>query len=110
MNYEIRAIPNFIREAKQLSKKYRSLRTDLEKLKAQLLHNPKAGTPLGNSCYKVRMSISTKNRGKSGGARIITHIIAIDELQGEIYLLSIYDKADKDSIPDHEIRNLLKEI
>ncbi|WP_439696059.1 hypothetical protein ACFGVS_25420 [Mucilaginibacter sp. AW1-7] len=110
MNYEIRVIPNFAREAKQLSKKHKSLRADLENLKVQLLQNPKMGTPLGNSCYKVRMAISTKNKGKSGGARVITHIISVDQSEGKIYLLSIYDKADRDSISVSEINNFLKEI
>lgn len=32
------------------------------------------GIPLGKNCYKIRLKISSKNSGKSGGARIITHV------------------------------------
>jgi hypothetical protein len=40
----------------------------------QLEAQPKSGTPIGNDCYKIRMTISSKGKGKSGGARVITHV------------------------------------
>ncbi|HJP61862.1 MAG TPA: hypothetical protein VJ844_00385 [Mucilaginibacter sp.] len=110
MNYKIKTIPSFDRDVKILSKKYRSFKSDLIKLREILSDNPKAGTPIGNSCYKIRISISSKNKGKSGGARAITHVISLNEIDGIIYLLSIYDKSEQESISDSEIKDLLKEI
>jgi hypothetical protein len=53
------------------------------------------------------MAIASKNKGKSGGARIITYVKIVDEI---IYLLSIYDKADIDSITDNEILSRIKDL
>jgi hypothetical protein len=30
------------------------------------MENPTQGTPLGKDCYKIRMAISSKNKGKNG--------------------------------------------
>ncbi len=45
--------------------------------------NPQIGTDLGNGLRKIRMRISSKGRGKSGGARVIsfTVVVAIDETE-----------------------------
>ena len=62
MSYEIIAIPNFKREIKKLAKKYPSFK--LESLQVE----PAQGIPLGNNCYKIRMAITSKGKGKSGGS------------------------------------------
>jgi len=63
--------------------------------------------PLGHNCYKIRIAIASKKKGKSAGARIITHVY----IKGKtVYLLSIYDKSDLNSLTDNEINDLLKEI
>jgi hypothetical protein len=41
--------------------------------------NPTLGTPIGNNCYKIRLAIASKGKGKSGGARIITYVLAANE-------------------------------
>ena len=101
------ATPEFLKEAKKLSKKYRSLKEDLSALFEELEQNPTLGTSLGDNCYKVRLAIKTKGKGKSGGARVITHLFIENET---IYLLSLYDKSEQDSISDKEIKALLKLI
>ncbi|MBW1619900.1 type II toxin-antitoxin system RelE/ParE family toxin, partial [Empedobacter falsenii] len=58
-------------------------------------------------CYKIRLAIKSKGKGKSGGARVITHLFIENET---IYLLSLYDKSEQDSISDKEIKALLKLI
>ena len=63
------------------------------------------GTPLGNNCYKIRMAITSKGKGKSGGARVITFVQIIETT---IFLLSIYDKADAANISDKELKERLK--
>ncbi len=65
------------------------------------------GEPLGKDCYKVRMAISSKNKGKSGGARLITCVKIVDDT---IYLLSIYDKSEQETMDDDEIDEVLKSL
>jgi mRNA-degrading endonuclease RelE of RelBE toxin-antitoxin system len=105
MNYEIEITENFKREAKKLIKKYASLRLEIAQLGKELTENPTIGTPLGNDVYKIRLAITSKNKGKSGGARVITFVKIIDKT---VYLLSIYNKGEKDTITDKEIEELLK--
>jgi len=106
MSYKIELTDNFKKEAKKLIKKYASLRAEIAELGKELAENPTMGTPLGNDVYKIRLSVTSKNKGKSGGARIISFVKIIDEI---VYLLSIYNKGDKDSISDKEIESLLKD-
>ena len=73
----------------------------------QLKENPTLGTAIRKDCYKVRMSIKSKGKGKSGGARIITNFVIADNT---VYLLSIYDKSEKESLSDKELDELLKHI
>ena len=107
MAYTIKTIPQFDKEFKNLSKKYLSLKDDLKELLEELKINPKAGSHLGENVYKTRMAVTSKGRGKSGGARIITFLKIENEC---IYLLSIYDKAERNTITDNEIKQLLKNI
>jgi len=107
MSYSIIPTDTFSREVKKLAKKHRSLKSDLITLRNELLENPTKGTHLGNCVYKMRMTISSKGKGKSGGARIISYVLIQDE---EIYLLSIYDKAERVNISDEEIKELIKHI
>jgi hypothetical protein len=65
------------------------------------------GTPLGHSCYKIRLAIKSKGKGKSGGARVITYYY----IQGRtVYLLSIYDKAEQENISEEKIAELVLAI
>jgi hypothetical protein len=56
---------------------------------------------------KYELAFPLKGKGKSGGARIITNIVIKDET---VYLLSIYDKLDKENLTDKELDELLKNI
>lgn len=86
MSFKIIPTPPFEKELKKLAKKYSSIKKDIASLAVKLLENPKMGTPLGNDCYKIRMSITSKKQGKSGGARIITFVQVVET---NIFLLSI---------------------
>lgn len=105
MNYSVVLSSLFEKELKTLSKKYPSIKNDLSKLILQLKAEPKSGVPLGKDCYKVRMAITSKGKGKSGGARIIT---CVKIVRNTIFLLSAYDKSDKESLEDHELFTLLE--
>lgn len=99
---------HFDRELRRLARKYRSLATDLKELKELLLENPRAGVDLGNNLHKVRLAITSKGKGKSGGARVITHVLLSIE-DGIIHFLTIYDKSERNTITDGELRELLHE-
>jgi len=81
----------------------------LETLKADLLKNPEMGDDLGNNTRKVRMTIASKNKGKSGGARVITCNVLVSIENTDIYLLTIYDKSVQDNISTKEITKLKRE-
>ena len=107
MSYKVKTIKVFERQAKRLIKKYASLKSEIFDLIEVLKENPEFGTSIGNECFKIRLSIASKNKGKSGGARIITHF-KIDE--DSVFLLTIYDKSEKDNITDNELKELLEYI
>jgi len=107
MSFNVIPTPEFAREFKRLSKKYPSLKSDLTSLSNALKENPETGKSLGNNCYKIRMAISSKNKGKSGGARVITFAKIVESV---IYLLSIYDKSEIESISDADLLSRIKEL
>ena len=107
MSFEVRTISAFEKEFRKLSKKYSSLKSDLFKLIKQLEANPFIGTSLGKDFYKVRVRISSKRKGKSGGARVIT---CVKIIQARVYLAAIYDKSEKSTITDSELKLLASQI
>ncbi|MCE6990386.1 type II toxin-antitoxin system RelE/ParE family toxin [Dyadobacter sp. CY323] len=107
MNFEVTASDHFIKNLKRLVKKYASLKDEIAELANNLTKDPSQGTPLGKSCFKIRLSIKSKGRGKSGGARVITCVFA---LKHTVVLLSIYDKAEKENIKDHELEELIRNV
>lgn len=108
MNYRIVLDDSFEREVKRLSKHYASLKADLANLRQQLYANPHLGTDLGGGLRKIRMAITSKGRGKNGGARVITFTVVVAVEETEINLLYIYDKAERSSISRKEIAELLR--
>ena len=107
MNYNVIPIDKFKKKAKRLVKKYPSLKNELFELNVLLESNPTTGTSLGNNAYKIRIAIKSKGAGKSGGARVITYVITENK---EIYLLTIYDKGELDTIDDNTLRKIIKSI
>jgi len=106
MSYSIGLTQKFERDFKFLSKKYKSIEKDPDELFDSLIKNPFIGTPPGKDCYKVRVKITSKGKGKSGGGRLITCVKVINE---KIYLLTLYDKSQQATISDKELDNMLKE-
>jgi mRNA-degrading endonuclease RelE of RelBE toxin-antitoxin system len=107
MNYNLKTLPPFEKEAKRLSKKYASFKNDILELSKKLIENPIQGDNLGKNFYKVRFAISSKGKGKSGGARLITYIKVVETT---IYLATLYDKSNKSSISEKELEKLLLEL
>ncbi len=107
MSYNVKSIEVFEKQAKRLIKKYASLKKELLDLVQELKENPKQGTGIGKNCYKNRIAIASKSKGKSGGARVISNFVFTD---ATVYLLSIYDKGDKENLTNKELNELLKDI
>lgn len=107
MSYSVKSIEVFERQARKLIQKYPSLKSELLALVEELKENPNQGTAIGKSCYKIRLAIKSKGKGKSGGARVITNFMLADDT---VYLLSIYDKSDKDTLSSKELEELLQFI
>ncbi|MET3978764.1 hypothetical protein ABIB62_001333 [Mucilaginibacter sp. UYP25] len=107
MSYNVITLHSFDKQAKRLVKKYPSLKIELGELIRSLKSEPKQGTSLGSSCFKIRLSIASKGKGKSGGGRIITHL---HFSENTVILLSLYDKAEQTNISDAAIKELLKYI
>jgi len=107
MSNKVIARQTFQKQAKRLARRYKSFLNDLQKLVDELKENATLGTSLGGNLYKIRLAISSKNKGKSGGARVISYIYQTAET---VYLLSIYDKADTENISDEELKYLVKEV
>ena len=107
MSFEIKTIGTFDRQIKRLSRKYPSLKKDFAIFLDNLEENPTQGTSLGKNCFKIRLAISSKNQGKSGGARVITNVHIVGQT---VYLLSIYDKSRKGNLDEGELEALLQEV
>ncbi len=105
MSFELVVTPPFEKDVKGLARKYPSIPADLNKLFLSIEKDPTFGVSLGKDCYKIRMAISSKGRGKSGGARVIT---CVKVFKNTIYLLRLYDKSDTESLTDSELDMLLK--
>jgi hypothetical protein len=105
--FEVATLENFDRQAERLVKKYASLKDELARLVSELKQNPTQGTPLGKSCFKIRLAIASKGKGKSGGARVITHIKVV---KSRVYLLTIYDKSEQATIAGRKTDELIADI
>ena len=115
MKVTVRITRSFATAAKPLLKKYPSLTKDLLRLEQDLNSNPKMGTSLGQNVYKIRVKISSKRQGKSGGARVISLVetilvgeLEVTEEKTTVNLITIYDKADTASISSKELKELIR--
>jgi mRNA-degrading endonuclease RelE of RelBE toxin-antitoxin system len=95
MSYNVNVTKNFSSEAKSLFKKYNSAKNDVRALISELENNPKLGISVGKGFFKIRLAIKSKGKGKSGGVRVITYYYKENE---SVYLISIYDKSEFDSV------------
>ena len=107
MKFEVVVTPRFQRDFKKLAKRYSSLKTEFALLIDELEEKPQMGISLGHNCYKIRLSIASKAKGKAGGARVITYLFKETHT---VYLLTMYDKSDREGISDKELTELLNQI
>jgi mRNA-degrading endonuclease RelE of RelBE toxin-antitoxin system len=107
MTFNVIPTDRFKKEAKRLIKKYPSLKDELSELNEILEKNPETGTTLGNNAYKIRIAIKSKGKGKSGGGRVISYLVTQNK---EIYLLTIFDKSEFDSIDDKTLKKIIESL
>ena len=72
-----------------------------------LMNNPEKGDIIKGSggVRKIRWAI--KNKGKSGGIRVIYYW---KDKASEMWLLTLYAKNEQDSIPAHILKQIAQEI
>lgn len=110
MNFEVIATEDFLKRLKTLAKRHCSLKQDFELFAKGLKENPFQGAELSPGIRKIRMAISSKGRGKSGGARIITFTIVAAHSTGSVYLIDIYDKSDYSTVDVAVVQKKIKDI
>ena len=102
--YKIICTQKFLKAAKKLLKKYPNIKADFFALRDILREDPTGcGISLGDGTYKVRMAITDKNCGDSGGARVIFQVQIIDRA---VYVLYVYDKGEMENIVEKFLNKL----
>lgn len=110
MSFEIKTSAHFSAEVKRLTKRYRGFSDDLRVFIDNLRANPLQGDEIAPNTRKIRMTITAKGRGKSGGARVITFNTLVSEKEGAIALLLIYDKAEASNVKMNVVKEIIKEM
>ena len=89
MKYDIVVHENFKKEIKPLIKKFPSLKNDLKKVQDDIAKQITLADDLGNGFKKIRIKITSKGKGSSGGGRIITFETLVDVENKQILFCSI---------------------
>ena len=107
---KVNIIPSdeFRRQVKRLQKKHKTLVDDLVELQRLLLANPFIGTDLGGGKRKIRLKVASKNKGKSGGFRVITFNVVQTDEGVSVYLITLYDKSEYNSVSDRYVDQIIK--
>lgn len=96
---------NFLKEAKQLSKKFKLLKSDLKQAVEEIETRNDFGVYLGSNLFKKRVKNSSIPIGKSGGFRVIIY----QQIDNKVVLISIYSKTEKDNLSDTELTEFIKQ-
>ncbi len=110
MSLEIIRSDYFTVAFKKLAKRYRGIVDDYETFLNSLQANPFQGVEIAPHIRKIRMSITAKGKGKSGGARVITFNALVSNQEGKVYLLLIYDKAEASNVKLNVIKEIVKDL
>lgn len=62
MKTNITVTNNFIKSAKKLIKKYKSLKNELDQFEIELKNNPTMDISIGNNSYKIRLAVKSKGK------------------------------------------------
>ena len=83
------------------------MKADLYELIENLAIKPTMGMALGNNFFKIRLAISSKAKGKSAGARVITFVKISNSI---VILTAIYDKSEKITISNLELEQIFNQL
>jgi len=100
----------FDADYKRLVKKFFSLSTEIQQLEATLVKQPDIGVSLGGGVYKIRLACEAKGKGKSGGFRVITYLVDEREDGVDVYLITMFDKSEENSIKTSQLKKIIKKI
>ena len=107
MSFSINITKRFEKELKRLVKKFPSLKQEYAELIGRIMENPENGIFISNNCYKTRLAINSKGKGKVGGARVISYLYFETKT---VYLLSIYDKSEKKDLRPNEVKEMIDSL
>jgi mRNA-degrading endonuclease RelE of RelBE toxin-antitoxin system len=96
----------FKRALRQLTKKYRRIKSDLQPLLDEMAQGQTPGDQIPGVLYevfKVRVRNSDSGKGKSGGYRVIYQRTT----EGGMVLITIYSKTDQEDIAVGDIRQII---
>ena len=102
----IQYTPEFKRNLRQLARKYRRIKADVQPVLEALEQGQTPGDQIPNVQYevfKVRLSNSDSGKGKSGGYRVIYQ----RQADGSIVLITLYSKTEQEDIAPNEIRDII---
>jgi len=103
---KIELTPRFQKDLRELAKRYRSIRTDIQPLIEQMQQGELLGERIKGVKYqvfKVRLKNSDIKKGKSGGYRVIYYL----KTETAIILVTIYSKSDFSDISNEIIENAI---
>lgn len=86
------------------------MKADYGDFKESIKKNPFQGSDLGCGLRKIRIKITSKGKGKSGGTRVITYTVLTDQSTGDIWLIDIYDKSEYSTIDVNVVKAMIKEL
>lgn len=107
MKFEFVETSVFDKELKRLSKKHKSLKNDIENLKTEIEKNPNIGINLGDGFKKIRINITSKGKGKSGGGRVVTQNVIISQNHQKIIMVFLWDKSEMENVDIKILKQLL---
>ena len=100
----------FAKEAKRLAKKYPSFKQDYKDFLDSIKENPLQGDEITKNIRKIRMTIKSKGKGKSGGARVITFNVLTNVENGQVVFLLLYDKEDASTVKVNVVKQLVQDM
>ena len=106
---EIDYTSEFKRNLRQLSRRYRSIRRDIDPVIEQLSAGETPGDQIGGvgySVFKLRVKNSDNNKGKSGGYRVIYYL----KTDTRVTLVTVYSKSDQSDVDNATLQRILNLI
>ena len=104
MSYSILPTHRFEKELKRLVKKFPSLKIEFKELIEEITKTHNLELLLAIIVVKFDQPLKAKEKCKSGSARTITYIYVDGET---VYLLTIYDKSEKENLKPNELKMMI---